>query len=213
MSETNNYPNFYQPAEGRPTPKEEQLLETAQTFNGLFDDLILQHMEAVKQFESIKGKPTANLLKHIEVDGQSYTLALRDNASHDEGMPVAEVTFRPSEIIKRDISLQRIEGGYGREHWSYRLGADGAVRRWDGGDATAKRQKERELGIEGAEMLSGGETLEEIGRVALKNMQNLTENSIPNGRLEEDMGLNNQPVALEELVGLSDFLKQANYSD
>jgi len=207
------YPDFYQPAEGRETLEDAQLQKSAQEFGTLFDDLMLQNMDAVKRFESIKGKPTANLLKHIEVDGQQYTLAVYDNGKREEGSSSFGVAFRASETTERDISLQRIEDGYGREYWSYRLGADGVVRRWDGGDATAKRQKERELGIEDEGILYGDESLEEIGRVALKKLQNLTENGIPNGRLEEDMGLNKQPVAPEELQGLSDFLQRASFVD
>lgn len=209
MSETSNYPNFYEPTEGRPPVDTERLAETAQTFNGLFDDLMLQGMGEVKQFESIKGQPTANLLRRIEVDGQTYTLSLEDRSPRDPDSETHGISFRDSETITRQINLQRIDEGYGREYWSYRLGADGTVRRWDGGDATAKRRKERELGIEGPKMLSGDETLEEMGRVVLANIQRLTTDSIPNGRLEEDMGLNNQPVTPDEVRGLQDFLARA----
>lgn len=209
MSEATHYPNFYEPTEGRLPVDAEQVEETAQTFNGLFDDLMLQGMNEVKHFESIKGQPTANLLRRIEVDGQTYTLALEDKSLRDPSNEAHGVSFRDSERTTRQISLQRIDEGYGREYWSYRLGADGTVRRWDMGDATAKRRKDKELGIEGPKMLSGDETFEEMGRVVLANIQSLTTDAIPNGRLEEDMGLNNQPVTPDEVRGLQDFLARA----
>lgn len=209
MSETTQYPNFYEPTEGRPPVDQEQLAETSRAFNGLFDDLMLQGMSEVKQFESIKGQPTANLLRRIGVDGQTYTLALEDKGQRNPSHETHGITFRDSERTTRQISLQRIDEGYGREYWSYRLGADGIVRRWDMGDATAKRRKDQELGIEGPKTLSGDETFEEMGRVVLANIQSLTTDAIPNGRLEEDMGLNNQPVRPDEIRGLQDFLARA----
>jgi hypothetical protein len=207
MTQSNKYPDFYQPVEARPNPEAEQLREASEVFNGLFDDLMLQNMEGVRRFESIKGMPTANLLKRIEVDGEKYTLSLRDKST-----PLTDgsngVTFRDSEKFLREVSVQRTEAGYGREYWSYCMGADGVVRRWDGGDVTAKSQKERELGIEPKEM-TGYETAEEMGRIILNEMQDITEYAIPNGRLEEDMGFNLQPVTLDELKGLQTFVSRA----
>lgn len=209
--EANNdsrYPAFYQTSDERITLGAEQLEAGSQAYNGLFDDLMLQGMDDVKRFESIKDRPTASLLRHIEVDGQKYTLALRDKGTSDPNDNTHGISFRDSETITREISLQIIDDGRGREYWSYRLGADGVVRRWDGGDFTAKRQKERELGIEGPEMLSEGATIEEIGKTALTGIKSITE-GIPNSRLEEDMGLNNQPASPDEIQGLQDFLSRA----
>lgn len=209
MSEASNYPSFYEPAEGRPPIVSEQLTQTAQAFNGLFDDLMLQDMDQVKQLEYIKGRPTANLLRRIEVDGQTYTLDLEDRGLKDPSNESHSIAFSDSEVTTRQISLQRIDQGYGREYWSYRLGADGTVRRWDGGDLTAKSRKNRELGIEEPRMLDGDETIEEMGRVILANIERITTDDIPNRRLAEDMGLNNQPVTPAEIRGLQDFLARA----
>ncbi|MFZ1324295.1 MAG: hypothetical protein WAQ57_04025 [Candidatus Saccharimonadales bacterium] len=209
MSETTHYPNFYEPAEGRSPIDPEQLAEAAQIFNSLFDDLMLQGMPEVKQFETIKGRPTASLLWKIEVDGQAYTLALEDESPREPDSNILGIVFRDSERITRQISLQRIDGIYGREHWAYRYGADGVVRRWDGGDVTAKRRKDRALGIEEPKMPSSGKTIKEIGQVVLANMHRLTADTIPNSRLEEDMGLNNQPVTPNEMWGLHGFLARA----
>lgn len=209
MSEATNYPNFYEPTEGRTPVGTEQLIETTQSFNGLFDDLMLQSMDKVKQFESLKGRPTANLLRRIEEDGQTYTLGLVDKSPREPDSNTQGITFRDSESITREISLQRIDEGYGREYWSYRLGADGTVRRWDGGDVTAKSRKNRELGIEEPRRLSGDETIEDVERFMLDSIRSITTDYIPSSRLEEDLGLNNQPVTPDEIRGLQDFLARA----
>ena len=209
MSGTVQYPYFYEPTEGRPPVATEQLVEAAEAFDGLFEDLMLQNMDQARQFESIKGRPTAKLLMHILVDGQTYTLALEYKGLGDSDGDTHDITFRDSERTTREISLQRVENGYGREYWNYLLDADGIVRRWDGGDMTAKRRKDQELGIEGPKMLRGDETLEEMGKVVLANIESLVTDTIPNGRLEEDLGLNNQPVTPVEIRGLQDFLARA----
>ena len=209
VTNDSNYPDFYRPVAEHQALNAEELSKASNSFNTLFDDLMLQGMDEVKQFESIKGRPTASLLRRIEVDGQTFTLSLEDKSLGDPNNDTHGISFRDSERNTRQISLQRSDDkGYGREYWSYRLGADGTVRRWDGGDATAKRQKERELGIEQPKMLGEGSTLEDIGKAALLGIKSITE-GLPNDRLEEDMGLNNQPVSPNEIDGLKVFISQA----
>lgn len=209
MSEVNHYPNFYEPTEGRPPVEAEQIIEAAKKFNELFDDLMLQGMAEVRVFDPIKGRPTANLLKQILVDGQTYTLSLEDNGLSDSDSETHGISFRDSERITRGISLQRTDKGYGREYWRYRLGADGTVRRWDVGDVTAKRRKEQELGIKRPELLSSDVSLDEIVKLAHSGIESLINDSIPNNRLEEDFGINNQPVTPDEIRGLQEFLAKA----
>ena len=209
MSEVNHYPNFYEPTEGRPPVEAEQIIEAAKKFNELFDDLMLQGMAEVIVFDPIKGRPTANLLKQILVDGQTYTLSLEDKGLSDSDSETHGISFRDSERITRGISLQRTDKGYGREYWNYRLGADGTVRRWDVGDVTAKRRKEQELGIERPELLSSDVSLDEIVKLAHSRIESLINDSIPNRRLEEDFGINNQPVTPDEIRGLQEFLAKA----
>jgi hypothetical protein len=209
MQEKNKYPKFYKSTESQPTPGTEQLTEASQTFNELFDDLMLQDMDKVESFESIKGEPYVSLRRRIQVEGHTYSLSLVDRGQRDPEKNTGKFTFRDSEIINRDISLQRFdEKGYVRESWSYRLGADGIVRRWDGGDRTAKRLKEKELGIERLKMPRGDVTSDDEGKAAKALLQIITD-ELPNIRLSEDMGLNNQPVTPDEMQGLQIFLNSA----
>ncbi len=173
---------------------------------------MLQDMDEVRQFEYTPGRPTAMLSKRIVVDGQAFSLNLVDNHA-DEISDDIDSRFRSSEKISREISMQRFDKGYGREHWSYRLGADGVVRRYDLGDITGKNIKERELGIEQPKMLGLGEDLtrEEVQDMALSGIARIVE-ELPNNRLEEDMGLNNQPVSSDEIDGLKGFISKATSS-
>ncbi|MEO8105282.1 MAG: hypothetical protein ABI602_03005 [Candidatus Saccharibacteria bacterium] len=210
MSEALNYPNFYQPVAGRPSPRAEQLMDTTQSFNELFDDVMLQNMGAVRQFDYYTDMPVAHLLTHLEVGGQEYSLVLKDNASNVDSLTATGTIFTPSQTTKRDITLQRIAGGRGRECWSYRLGADGVVRRWDAGAANAQPQPITERGRDDGDKTASGKTLQDkIGLIAVKNLNILIGNKFLNNSLAEDMGLNNQPVDLEEMVGLRDFLQIA----
>jgi hypothetical protein len=200
MSEANNYPEFHKPAEGQTPLSTEQLIETSQAFSELFDDLMLQNMVDVERFESAKGHPIADLFKRIDVNGQEYTLSLEDSSTNDPKSNDSGISFRDSEIITRSISLQRIDDMHGREFWSYRLGADGIVRRWDKGDFIAKKRENQYLGAE------------ETGDIELdvtRSFLHLAKFAIPNSRLEEDMGLNNQPVIPDEIQGLQVFLAKA----
>lgn len=213
MSEANSYPDFYQPIEGRKPLVAEQLKVGKHIYNDLFDDIILQNMKLVSRSKDLKGRPEARMHKSIKVDEQVYYLSLKDRNTNEQETAIAGDNWRDSETIVRSLDIQRIDGVYGREYWSYRLGSDGVVRRWDGGDMWGKKQEVREMGIDRPKMLKGGENLEEISKVASANLADLIENGLPNARLEEDMGLNNQPVSPEELEGLKAFLIGASDKD
>ena len=216
---SSNYPDFYRPVEERQDLDAEALAKASESFRELFNDLMLQDMDEVRQFESTPGRPTARLSKHIVVGGQTFSLNLVDKHT-DENSDDIDSRFRSSEKISREISMQRIDKGYGREHWSYRLGADGVVRRYDLGDITGKNIKERELGIEQPKMLGLGEDLtrEEVQDMALSGIDMTLSGiariveALPNNRLEEDMGLNNQPVSSDEIDGLKGFISKATSS-
>ena len=218
MSELSNYPDFYKPIEGQSNLSKEELVQTNQAFNELFNDLMLKDIEIVRRFDGINDHNIASLVKTIIIDGQKYTLSLQDNGQRISENETDSITFRDSEITARDISLQRLdEETYGREYWSYRLGADGIIRRFDVGDITAKKRNDKKFGIEELEKMSKIMSTEDgplkdhakralsMVHAALQNMYN----EMSNSRLEEDMGLNNQPVTLAEIQGLRDFLNSA----
>lgn len=195
MSENNNYPSFYESTEGRPQLNDEQIAESSKSFNDLFDNLMLKHMDKVKRIEYFKDRPEAKLFMQITVDGQIYSLSLEDKTL---GQHNNDINWRDEELSSRCLNLQRIDGQYGREYWSYRLGADGIVRRWDGGD-----MKEKGLGLD--RDLSSDKSIDELVKETEKRIADIN-NEIANARLEVDMGINNQPVSPDEIRGLIDFI-------
>ena len=117
--------------------------------------------------------------------------------------------FLPSEHIAKSIDLQRIEGAYGREMVGYRLFRDGVVRRWDGGDMFGKKQRERELGVEPSMRTIRPEeklSLDGMAKAIQKSIENSLNVTVPNARLERQMGYNEQPISSQELEGLIDLL-------
>jgi hypothetical protein len=125
----------------------------------------------------------------------------RSEAHREDGVTTA------AEKNVKILSLQRIEHGYGREMIDYRLGSDGVVRRWDGSDITAKRQRQKELGVE-PQMAKPGMTPEESLKIAEVALEKLVNIDIPNARFEQAMGYQLQPIGLAELDGLTDFVTQ-----
>lgn len=211
MPEKDFYPSFHQPNEAGKTLNAEELVTSGRIFSDFFDEVMLRYIDEVKIYESNPDKPTANLFMRIIVDGQEYSFSLEDRGACTHEKSDSRVTFTDSERFTRLIDLQKIEGCYKREFWSYRLGADGIVRRWDGGDKWAKSQRERKFGItKDFDDIDDDSTPEEILEYLNARSQDLIENVIPNTRLEENMGLNNQPVPPEELDGLKSFISRAS---
>ncbi len=178
--------------------------EIAKRFNSLFEDLMLAHVSDVKHFENIPEAPTASLMLGLRISGERYDLSLRDNADRGD---LATTYLRPSELSARVISLQRMDGeGNGREYWSYRLGGDGIIRRVDVDvdvdvDVTLRKDQARGSMNRGADTPTADEIQSKIDE--------LTDVTLPNIRLEEDMGINNQPVSNDDIDGLIGFIGTA----
>ncbi len=186
---------YLPPAQEAPSTPEDAP-EVAKRFNSLFDDLMLAHMSDVKQFENIPGRPTASLILDLHISGERYTVGLRE-----AGRSATEASdFRPSELYTRAISLQRIDEGKGREHWSYRLGSDGVIRRFDIADSSQKVHTIDSVPRDASDRKV------EATQSAIDEVINTT---IPNNRLEEDMGINNQPVSNDDIDGLIGFIGTA----
>jgi hypothetical protein len=201
MSEMPNYPDFYQPFESQSTPEAKEQEEVSRLFNEIFDDYMLHHMDSVK-ISSREIAPRANLRLYVKVKGQEYAVGFEDKEIIEDGHTSK---YRDSERHSRLLNIQRVEDQLGREVWSYQRGKDGVVRRYDLGDEWAKHQKMRTKATEQYPNSDKKST----GVYALKQIEDSDENVLPNLRLEEDMGINNQPVSLAEMQGLKEFLDSA----
>jgi hypothetical protein len=136
-----------------------------------------------------------------------WVLAVRN--STDVKPPRDE--WESAEEIRANINIQKVIGGRGRDQYSYRLGSDGVVRRYDLGDGFAKAQQERAAGI-GRKVLPGLDaSIDELLKDTEAKIEELLTVSIPNARLAREMGLNDQPISLEEMEGLEQFVRQPGF--
>ena len=204
MSEKrSSYPDFHQDFDSLPTLEEAEQAKVAGAFNQLVNDLMLQNMALVEQYELIPNRPKAHLLLKGRVEGRQYTLGVEDCGQPAED---GDITPRPSQKIKRLIALQRIEGSYGRESSSYRLGTDDVVRRFDIPNPVAARAQETDFFDATEEEEITTDILTAAQKRVQNNLDDLANYGIPNANLEEDMGLNNQPITAEEIDGLRQFI-------
>lgn len=135
-------------------------------------------------------------------DADSWFISVRARTPPDEAGGVTTA----SERVRKEISLQRIVSGYGRDGFSYRLFADGVVRRYDGGDPYANPDR-RALSIEEL-IASDNMPRDELVDLVQNSRERLVSVDIPNQRLEREMGLQLQPIGLEELDGMTDLVTQ-----
>lgn len=197
MSESLDYPDFYQPFEGRPAPEAKEQAQAADLFNEVFDDNMLRYMGTVKRHDILNLGPVAVLQQPVAAEGQTFDLTFRDQTMvENQALPQP----RTSELYLRSIALKRLEHQDGKphvhEHLVYRLGKDGVVRR---------------INAYGIPNLAEHalKQIREHGRGNARALRVLENNLLPDSRLEEDMGLNNQPVGPEEMQGLKEFLDSA----
>jgi len=144
-------------------------------------------------------------LGYMMSDGYSLSV----NRDTEKRVPSDE--WESSEEICAEISVQRIAEGLGRNMHSYRLGSDGVVRRYDIGDACAKVQQNKELGIGAAGLDGFGNLTRDELASSLENAINETVSAIPNNRLDKKMGLNDQPIFIDEMDALAEFVRQPGF--
>jgi hypothetical protein len=201
-SNRSHLPDFIVPHDGtqREIPESERLLVT-QKFDTLIDGFLQNNGTEV--FHSDYTNEDSLVLEAPDIAGNHWHIRVR--AKTDE--IVADARFSPSEMIRKEIFLQRIEGYRGRDALAYRLFADGVVRRWDGGDGWAKSQQKREWGLAPESIEPRTPSVEALIQTML-NREELLNVTIPNARLETQMGLQNQPIGLTELEGLEELLSR-----
>lgn len=201
MSEKQNYPKFYQPFEGQPAPETKEQEETNRLFNELFDEYMLRHINGIQRHRDDLGFEAKLTLK-LRIEHQKYDATFEENENADIENPLE---FRDSDIFTRSIGVQREVGQHGRETWEYRLGKDGVVRKYDLGD----QQDRNILDTIDQNHIDEARISQEAFLREVKYVTETIPNTLSNMHLEEDMGVNNQPVSLAEIQGLKEFLDSA----
>lgn len=182
---------------------QEEQKEVAERFKSFVSDMLLSHADEVNHF-TLSSEDSLLLYKDTDDPNVRYTVAVRRKTDEFEG---ARDGFDIDDHTREEISVQKIVDGYGRDYYGWRLKADGVVRRWSGGDMHAKAQRQKELGIY-KEPLRIGASMREIRDRAEQQLTELLEVTIPNAKLEKNMGLNNQPIGRAEFDGLHAFLTE-----
>lgn len=195
-------PEFVVPHDGtQPEVADKEQALVAEKFFNLIDDTLLTHVEDVTATSS----------------GESR-LVLGNFHKRPEAVYKIKIT-RPEDFVPIDgiehadqslavIELTRDLNGREKEQLSYRLGADGIVRRRTVEDLREKRQLERGIyELEEEQRNADGEdsmSMLEIYRRSLRQ-------AAANRKLERDMGVNRQPVGFEEMTGLADFISDMGF--
>lgn len=199
MNENNNPISFIKPFEelshSSNSREREQISEG---FSKLVDETFFKFAENARIYHD----GSRNLLLTLPVDGSnSYTIALNEKLNTEP--PKDE--WESAEEIRKEVAIQRISGGFGRERFSYRMGSDGVVRRYNNGDSYKKVQERRALGEEPPRFSSFN--IEEAISYTESAIESL-KNELENSRLARAHGLNDQPIEPEEFEKLRDFVTQ-----
>ena len=193
MSTEQLKPDFIESFESRPAPEREERQAVAEEFNQFFDYLMLEHMEHIRRDVFSKtGQPfeaAAAVLRELRVADREFELFILEatlTPSDDE---------RASEDEKRVIGLILPEGG----GWSYRLGRDDVLRRFD---LSTDASELRKASYPDWEMRHERDE---------KTYEKWVAQETLNNRFAEDLGVNRQPVTLRELMGLEQFLAEGSF--
>ena len=189
----------------RGTLTKEQLQQASEIFAKLFDNFMLEHKAHVSLFE---GKRLAGIWDttilggQLIVDGQLYSLCLEDKNREDIRQLESKLRkFRDSEIMVQRLVLETLDvTGRSQQNRSYRLGLDNVIRRYD-----IDNSRTEHIVTDENDPVAATEALMLFGEM-------VNNNSIQNYRLEEDTGLNNQPVLPEELNSLTEFLDKGVFT-
>jgi hypothetical protein len=182
--------------ESYPVVEDEEKLRVAAQFASLVDLLMDRYAEDV----------TPNPRKERDL----LVLRCQDDKFADVswslGVHLYKNKSKESEILdeKSSIHLQQIINSRGRYYFSWRLGYDGIVRRHVRGDVSQSRDGLPDI----TEFMKIGLGADET---AFNNLMAQMEEEEANARLEAEMGLNYQPIHIEEMLGLEQFVKQPGF--
>lgn len=140
----------------------------------------------------------------------SLNVPFDDSSSLSVGVYSSSVD---SGVNKLDIILQEIDSdGYGHRLSRYHIetgnNEDGIVRRYDNNRINPSDESLQFKSQSQSERISKSEDLATLLKHNEERIAYL-ENEIQNNALEREMGLNDQPIGVEELEKLTDLLTQA----
>lgn len=205
-------PEFMQVFDGtQPALSSEEQLAAGQSFESLVDDLMLTHITHVADARASHTKwPRDELLLGKPAPAGAWDIHVTSSKmpKGEDDLPLRVLPGKMLSLIFFDHEDRE------REEFIYTLGADGTVLREDMGDRWRAEEAEDNLRDEGllpeesGNMLPSNATDEER-KAFYDRLFSATDalNGAENAAMEVDMGLNNQPVSVQEIEGLAAMLQ------
>lgn len=190
-------PDFVVPHDGtQPEVTDTEQALVADKFSSLVDDTMLAHIEDITSTSA--GESRVVLGSFRREPGLVWKLKI---TRAEDFEPLEGVEYADQKLAV--IELTRDMDGRAKEQLSYRLGADGVVRRHTVEDVEKKRKHDREFYVlDEAQRNTGDEdsmSTEELYRQKRRE-------AAANRKLERELGVNMQPVGFEEITSLTDFI-------
>lgn len=202
MSETKIPPESDQGLEPESDPANQQEIESQKItgeFNQSFDTWFDKHRGSVEREALGDSLVTDTLVASLTDGNQRYRVVFTEVVNRPSAA-VAEQQW-PSEDLSRAITVNQLSGPGVVKTSSYRLGRDDIVRRFDSDSRRSLLREEMEQ-----KHLAWSADAADYQKRHQQNQKDQIENQ----RLEEKMGFNNQPVSLEEVGQLGQFLDRFN---
>lgn len=155
-------------------------------FTSAFDDCMLQNIESVKSHR-IGVSPSTNNNLSLEYDCR-------------DGYNKFTVSLRQFDEEKR-VDVQHVQGGFCRESAAYLTEPDGTIIRLDLGDSQDRAKR--------TEFLKADNPIDHTLN-KLQELRHEISESRANLDLEKAMGVNAQPISLDEMQRLAELIDSSN---
>jgi len=205
-------PDFMQVFDGgQPVLSEAEQLTAGHSFESLVDTLMFTHIANVADARASRTKwPRDELLLGKPAPAGAWDIHVTSSKmpENEDDLPLRVLPGKMLSLVFFDQEDRE------REEFLYSLGTDGVVRREDAGDRWEAEQAEDSLRGEGllpqesGQMLPANATDEERKAFFDRLFSEADAlNGAENAAMEVDMGLNNQPVGVQEIEGLAAMLQ------
>lgn len=202
-------PDFIRPFDGSQLEVgQPEIALAAKTFDSFVSDIMLRHVEHVfNRNQRNQAWPINVVDLNKPANGGEWSISIRESILPEEHIEGIEAHDLP----RKAVSLFFVDtDGHEREEFSYGLGHDGIVRRFDGGDDWALEQEINQLGLIEKPIPLPSTMSDEVRDHVFKKMFEAAGEARQNRELEMGLGQNNQPVGIDEINGLVEMLTSAD---
>lgn len=185
---------FIQPFDGtQPEVSNAEREHVSLVFSSFVDSMLLSHIDKL-------------LIADIGPPSNPNPFTNLKLKTPDRATSISITSSPNSASTLKAILVQKQEGVYGKDALAYQLGTDGLVRRQDLPEKT-REQKQIEHAAR-VRMPEGGTSPQEGLRIATSSLD-FMQQAIETAKLEQDMGMNNQPIGIVELESLIQLVESA----